>query len=278
MTDHCTQFEATGGGMMLTNAIFLYRNETRGRSAGYGSHTGEAGAFASIHRVEHRDEGGPIVAAGTPLTRAHLRQWTDALGKSAPPEVLPPNILVAHADVLAWWVPAHVRPSYFNLSRPPAGLRALAARTIVRVPYPAHLLVATRWGLGVYALPTNERPTGETSVLHSPILNVFINGSLCWGNIPRPKSLNVSAIPEFEQALFDSWSTHPNPGQELTVTGSGGLIALWDDLAARGATRFPVRRLKPFLGERRQRRPRASKALSDRGMTLGRLIAESAAR
>ncbi|TXI80669.1 MAG: PRTRC system protein B [Cupriavidus sp.] len=278
MSDHCTQFEATGGGMMLTNAILLYRNETRGNSVRYGSDAGEAGAFASIHRVEHRDEGGPIIAAGTPLTRAHLRQWTDALGKSAPPELLPPNILVAHADVLAWWVPAHVRPAYFNLSRPPIALRALGARTIVRVPYPAHLLVATRRSLGVYALPSNERPTCGTSVLHSPILNVFIDGSLCWGDIPRPKSLNVSVIPEFEQALFDSWSTHPNPGQELTVTGRGGLIALWDDLAAREATRFPVRRLRPFLGERRQRKPRASKGVPAGGMTLGRLIAESAAR
>ncbi|NWM25016.1 PRTRC system protein B, partial [Escherichia coli] len=87
-------------------------------------------------------------------------------------------------------------------------------------------------------------PTAETILLHSPILNVFLNGSLCWGNIPRPTSLEVAAIPEFERALFDSWSTHPNPGQELTVTGKGGLVRLWDNLAATRATRFPVKRLK----------------------------------
>jgi PRTRC genetic system protein B len=276
MSDHCTQFEATGGGMMLTNAILLYRNETRSGSTRYGPPGGSAEAFASIHRIEHRDEGGPIIAAGTPLTRAHLRQWSEALEKAAPPEILPENVLVAHADVLAWWVPAHVRPAYFNLARPPAGLRALSARTIVRVPYPAHLLVATRRTLGVYALASNERPTSESTLLHSPILNVFTNGSLCWGDIPRPKTLSVSAIPDFERALFDSWSTHLNPGQELTVSGKGGLIALWDELAAREATRFPVRRLKPFVGERRQRGPSGSRSQLTAGMTLGKLIAQSA--
>jgi hypothetical protein len=132
---------------------------------------------------------------------------------------LPDTVLVSHPDVLAWWSPAQVRPAYFALSSPPDGLRALARRTTVAVPYPAHLFIATRTGLGVYALPASERPVADTPVLHSPILNVFIEGRLCWGNIPRPKTLGVAAIPEFERAVFDSWSTHPNPGQEWTVTG-----------------------------------------------------------
>ena len=136
------------------------------------------------------------------------------------------------------------------------------------VPYPAHLLIATRSALGVYALPVNERPNADTRVLHSPILNVFINGTLCWGNIPVPRSLNAASIPEFEQALFDSWSTHPNPGQEFTVGGKGGLIRLWDDLAARRARRFPVSRLKLFgAGNRRQARRTSVEA-----MTVGKLI------
>ena len=191
--------------------------------------------------VEHGGEGGPTIAAGTPLTRAHLRQWTEALGRAAPPQILPHNVLVAHRDMLAWWTPEQVRPAYFDLSTPPAGLRVLAQRTIRPVPYPAQLFVATPRRLGVYALAENERPSATTRVLHSPVLNVFVDGSLCWGNIPRPRTLDVAAIPDFERALFDSWSTHPNPGQELTVTGKGGLLKLWDDLAARQATRKATR-------------------------------------
>jgi PRTRC genetic system protein B len=105
-------------------------------------------------------------------------------------------------------------------------------------------------------------------VLHSPILNVFVNGTLCWGNIPVPRLLTISSIPEFERALFDSWSTHPNPGQEFTISGKGGLVRLWDDLAARRARRFPVRRLKPFGAGS----PRQARRTSAEAMTVGKLI------
>lgn len=261
---HSTQFEATEGGMVLTNAILLYRGEAPQRS--YDRPCSGSGAFASLHVVEHVD-GQPVIAAGTPLSRAHLRQWTEALGRNVTPEILPDNVLVSHPDMLAWWVPEQIRASYFALSSPPAGLKALAERTTLPLPYPAHLFVATRGGLGVYALPMNQRPTADTVVLHSPVLNVFIDGRLCWGNIPKPKALTIASMPEYERAVFDSWSTHPNPGQELTVTGKGGLVRLWDDLAARGARRFPVKRLKPFNASAGKRGAKADP------MTLGKLIA-----
>ncbi|MDR7256269.1 PRTRC genetic system protein B [Sphingomonas sp. BE270] len=278
MPDHSTHFEASGGGLVLTNAILLYRNEAPRNLKPYGAPREAAPAFASIHAIEHDDEARPMIAAGVPLSRAHLRQWTEALGRTVLPEILPANILVAHPDMLAWWIPERVRPAYFALSAPPVGLRVLSARTTVPVPYPAHLFVATRSNLGVYALPANQRPTAETTVLHSPILNVFVDGRLCWGNIPRPKALTIATIPEFENAVFDSWSTHPNPGQELTVTGKGGLVRLWDDLAARGAKRFPVGRLKPFGagGGRQARRPAGTPAAG--AMTVGKLVASNAGR
>jgi PRTRC genetic system protein B len=271
MPDHSTLFEATGGGMVLTNAILLYRNQPPRNANPYGAPRQGGPAFASIHAVEHDEQGQPTIAAGAPLSRPHLRQWTEALGRTATPELLPANVLVAHPDMLAWWTPEQVRPGYFNLSAPPAGLRALSMRTVVPVPYPAHLFIATRSGLGVYALPENRRPDANTPVLYSPVLNVFTNGQLCWGNVARPKALAVASIPEFEHAVFDSWSTHPNPGQELTVTGKVGLVRLWDDLAARRAKRFPVRRLKPFVGgtRRQDRRP------SGDPITVGHLIALS---
>lgn len=256
MSQHSTEFEATDGGLELTNAILLYQNGPR-RTA----------AFASMHAVKLQ-EGRPMIAAGTPLTRAHLRQWTAALGRAAAPEILPDNVLVSHPDVLAWWVPEQVRTAYFAITHPAADLRALKQRTTVALPYPAHLLVATRRGLGVYALPESRRPQADTAVLFSPVLNVYIDGSLCWGNIPRPKALTIGSIGEYERAVFDSWSTHPNPGQEKTVTGKGGLVRLWDGLAARGAKRFPVKRLRPFSFAR-DRNTEADP------VTLGRLIARS---
>lgn len=261
MSQRSTQFEATEGGMVLANAILLYRTEADGQ----GRALQGASAFASLHPVEHQD-GRPTIGAGAALSRAALLQWTEALGRAVVPEILPANVLVAHADMLAWWSPEQVRPAYFALTSPPAGLRALGERIVTPVPYPAHLFVATRHGLGVYALPTSERPTAETELLYSPILNVFIGGQLCWGNIPEPKTITASAIPEFERAVFESWSTHPNAGQEHTVSGKGGLVRLWDELAARRTKRFPVKRLRPFGTRDRQN------AGAD-PITLGRLIA-----
>ncbi|MGD9811747.1 MAG: PRTRC system protein B [Sphingobium sp.] len=267
MPRHSTMFEAAEG-LVLTNAILLYQSKTTRRYNPGVNSRHDGAAFASMHGIEHDDDDQPTIASGVPLSRAHLRQWAELLGRSTAPEILPANVLVAHPDMLAWCMPEQVRPAYFDLSTRPADLQILSARLVVPVPYPAHLFIATRSALGVYALSDNERPAADTPVLHSPILNVFLNGTLCWGNIPRPKALSVASIPEFERAVFESWSTHPNPGQELTVTGKGGLVRLWDDLAARGARRFPVRRLKPFgAGARRSARRTVAEPI-----TVGKLI------
>lgn len=255
-------FEDTDGGLMLSNAILLYRSA--GALSYAASQTGGP-TFASMHAIDHSD-GQPVIAAGTPLSRAHLRQWTAALGQTAAPEILAANVLVAHPDILAWWVPAAVRTSYFNLTSP-KGLTALASQTVMPLPYPAHVFVATRGRLGVFALPVSERPSADTAVLHSPVLNVFIDGGLCWGNIAFPKSITAASIPDFERAVFDSWSTHANPGQEATVTGKGGLVRLWDSLAARKATRFPTHRLKPFAAR--------SGGKAGQPMTFGEIVTRS---
>ncbi|WP_454887915.1 PRTRC system protein B [Sphingomonas oryzagri] len=274
MPDHSTQFEATAGGMVLSNAILLYRTETlRDRPPRAGDP-----AFASIHGIEHDADGRPTIAAGASLTREHLWQWTEALGRTALPEILPANVLVAHPDMLAWWVPEQVRAAFFAISSPPDGLEVLSARAIVAVPYPAHLFIATRSNLEVYALPANERPDADTRLLHSPILNVYADGLLCWGNIPKPKALTTASIPEYERAVFDSWSTHPNVGQDLTVSGKGGLVRLWDGLAASKASRFPVKRLKPFGAGPRRQGQRNAKLADAEPMTLGKAIAARSMR
>jgi len=255
------EFETVGGGLTLTSAILLYGPEGAGRPM-----TGAA--FASLHGIEEHD-GKPVIAAGTPLTRAHVRKWASLLGRAAAPEILPENVLVSHPDMLAWWIPERVRTAHFAISHPTADLKVLGQRTTVAVPYPAHLLIATRRSLGVYALAVNKRPTAETVAYHSPVLNVFINGSLCWGNIAKPKTLGISSMAQFEAAVFDSWSTHPNAGQDQAITGKGGLVRLWDDLAVRKARTFPVRRLKPFLTTTRGK-------TKGQPLTVGQLIAGGA--
>lgn len=117
MSDHSSHFETTGGGLVLTNAVLLYQAGTPRTPSPYGAPRPDAAAFASMHAVEHDADGRPTIAAGVPLSRAQLRQWTEALGRTAVPEILPANVLVSHPDVLAWWVPEQVRQAYFALDR-----------------------------------------------------------------------------------------------------------------------------------------------------------------
>ncbi len=84
----------------------------------------------------------------------------------------------------------------------------------------------------------------------------------------KPKALNVASMAQFEAAVFDSWSTHPNAGQDQSVTGKGGLVRLWDDLAARGAKVFPVSRLKPF-------HPHQNRPAAPQPVTVAQLIAKA---
>ena len=128
MSEHSTQFEAAGGGLVLRGAILLYRSEGPRNFSSHGPHRGDAAAFASMHAVEHDEEGRPTIAAGVPLSRAHLRQWTEALGRTVRPELLPENVLVAHPDMLAWWVPEQVPPPAPGQTQAP-GLNCRCSRS-----------------------------------------------------------------------------------------------------------------------------------------------------
>lgn len=246
----------------LTHAILLYSG---GQTASYARETAGK-AFASYHPVTIDAHGRPEIGAGVPLERKQLRDWTRMLGEYAPPQLLPDHVLVSHPEMLAWWIPARRRTAYFKISRPTPDLAVLGQEIAIEVPYPAHVLIARNNTLEAYALERSERPGGETPLLHSPILNVFVDGTLCWGNIAKPRRLDVAAIPAFEAALFDSWSTHPNIGQDATITDKRGLVRLWDDLAAKGRRSFPVAKLKPFGSINRGRRHR------DKPVTLRSII------
>lgn len=246
MSDHTTQFEQASQGLELANAILLYKPHGERPISPYGHSRRQDPALATIHPVSVGDDGSAEIGSGRPMTRADLRHWTEHLSPATAPKLLPENILVLHKDIMAWWIPAAQRNAYFDLRSPPEGLQALFERKVTTAPYPAHVLIATRGRLAVFALKSSQRPGADTPLLHSPILNVFLDGTLCWGNIAAPKTLEPDAIPQWEAALFDSWSTHPNQGQDGTVRGKEGLVSIWDDIVAFDRKRFPVSRMKPF--------------------------------
>ncbi len=254
---------------MQTNAILLLQKQ-RGPRPRFPSCSldEDAGRFRqSIHQIDHDAAGAPTIAAGTPLDTSTLA----ALVAGARPRRRAPNSPrdgARCASRSARFVGAHAgAASIFQPVGPAGGPScAFAGRTSC----PGRISRARpcrHWRrLCVYALGRSERPRPRPSRFTSPVLNVFPNGSLCWGNIPRPTSLEVAAIPEFERALLDPGRRTPIR-QELTVTGKGGLARLLDNLAATRATRFPVKRLKAFAGDRRQAVPRGGTKAEP--MTLG---------
>ena len=87
------------------------------------------------------------------------------------------------------------------------------------------------------------------------------------------QDLEDSRLPDGDVTVAVEYSTL-NYKDGLAITGKGGLVRLWDDLAARKAKRFPVRRLRPFdPGRTRQASRRATR--TDQ-MTLGKLLARGA--
>jgi PRTRC genetic system protein B len=241
----------------LAEAILLYR-------------CGQRDAYATVHDVTPALDGTPVVGAGAPLSRERLRNWTKALRSEPPLAFIPDTILARSAEALVWWIPAAVREAYFSLNKKSStGLTILAKKTVRKVPYPPLLLAAVGDQLLVHALRANRRPTPETPLYRSPILNVDAAGALCWGSIPRPALEAPDVVAQLERALFESWSTHPNDAKNPAVDMPGGTPALWEHLIATKAKTFPTKVLKPHtrpIGGRARTRP----------MTLADLIASIA--
>lgn len=246
---HRTAIEASNSSLALSQAILLYTTTGSGR---------EIPAYATRHPVTIDAGGNPEIGAGTALTEDTLRKWHAQIHRATKPELLPENVLVSHQDMLIWWVPAQTRTAWFNISKNhlPEDARHLTEETVQPVPYPAHLFAVVGRTFHVYALKTNKRPTPDTVLHHSPVLNVFSNSTLCWGNIKNPGKPILANIPLYERAVFDSWSTHPNPGQNQAIRYQGGLIALWDFLIDIKANKFPGRTLKPVTSTIASDRPR----------------------
>ena len=72
-------------------------------------------AFASVHEPYRDPAGGaPYLDAGRPITIEFLRTLARGLGLGITPEILPPSVLMWAPELMAWWVPAAIRPMFFS--------------------------------------------------------------------------------------------------------------------------------------------------------------------
>lgn len=212
---------------VLSRAILLYGNKHPGR------------AWATIHPVTIKPNGAADIGVGRAVTHDDIQEWTEAIRKEPPLDFLPDNILARTADAIVWRVPAGVHETLFDLpGKLSKDSKVLSGKISRTLPYPSLMLAATRRTLQIFALSDDVRPGPETLLCHAPTLNTYEDGAMCWGSVAMPSLDAPNATKLFERAVFDTWNLHPN--SDWT-----DLVALWDDIAASGATVFPTERLLP---------------------------------
>lgn len=205
--------------------------------AGFLVHVGAAGAVVTGHDIFDVPGHGPTLVSGYPITREMADLLVRGLERRVPTRaVLPPEVLCWDGLRLAWWRPATLRPIRFRTGKP--DLDALSLREVL---HPATLFVTDPGRLRVYALAGDARPTAATPVFQAPYYNTYADGSVCAGAVPFPRSAEVTDIPAWERAWYESEGTHCTC-RELTRY-PGGHDALWP--AMRTATVFPVDSLVP---------------------------------
>jgi PRTRC genetic system protein B len=206
----------------LSEAVLVYRS-------------GGDGAFASLHKVEKQQDGAPYLAAGEPVTTAFVRTLAEGLGARAKPEILPESVLARTPDLLVWWSRPQRRVMFFGGTDEQArGLNGLV------FPHPALVFKAAGRDLFVRALATTSRPEGNSPLKTAPYWNTDSRGLVCPGTMRVPDGSDVSSIPRWEAAYFQSNFTHAAGAVRLT-SHPGGFIGLWRSLAGRKT--MPVRYL-----------------------------------
>jgi PRTRC genetic system protein B len=206
--------------LKLYQAVLLYKNDHGNRY------------MASVHGVVQQNrEGSPVLGAGQLLSTASLRELSRQLGTGCPVEFLPDEVVARTPELLAWWMPAAVRPMFFRAG---SELEGISGK---RFPHPPLLFVVCSTVLYVCALFATKRPQPDTKLAAAPYWNLDSNGAVCAGTMRTPMSLTVASIAAWQQAFFQSEFTHPGGGGRLTKR-RGGTAALWKSLA--GKKRFPL--------------------------------------
>jgi PRTRC genetic system protein B len=206
----------------LSEAVLVYR-------------AGGGGAFASLHKVKHADDGVPYLAPGEPLTTAFVRTLSQGLGAQVKSEIFPEGILARTSELLVRWSRPQRRVMFFGGTDP-------EARRFNGLVFPHSALVFKVLGkdLFVRAIATNSRPTPETALKTAPYWNTDSRGLVCAGSMRVPESSDIASIPAWQDAYFQSEFTHAAGAVRLT-SHPGGFIGLWRSLS--GRKRFSVQYL-----------------------------------
>lgn len=229
-----TQNADKAGTVKLSSAILLY---TSGSFS-----NGQERGYATIHEVEQENGGAPVIKAGTALQDRQLRRILKSLQPKNKKQVglLPENVLVNDEGLVVWWTKAQQRTAFFRTDDANAIGNASG-----KVHYPALLYVLREGRFSVFALKSTKRPGMDTDLFHAPLMNIFDTGGVCTGNVEFPRSVSLSKLKEWEDALLNSYFTHPNHSKVIKRY-KGGVHQLYRDMLNGKHTKFPSACLQKF--------------------------------
>lgn len=185
--------------------------------------SGQGDVYATTHTVDIGATGTErsVIGPGVALTKDALAKFASAVNvATAYAGFVPSNMLYTSPNLLAWWVPAAVRNTWFKCREV-----TVIGEESGPAAHPAMVFVATSTDWYVFALATSERPAPDAEIYHSPHMNVWEGGRICTGNVELPEHLSAETLAAYEQAFFRSRFTHPN--HMNAVNGAGGMYGLW---------------------------------------------------
>lgn len=202
--------------------------------------SGQGDVYATTHQIDvdaaHPDR--RVIGPGVALTKDALAKFGASVSvATAYAGFVPSNMLYTSPNLLAWWVPAAMRNTWFKCTADTLGEVSGPAA------HPALVFVATSANWYVFALRTSQRPAPAAPLFHSPHMNVWDGGRICTGNVELPEHLSADTLTAYEQAFFRSRFTHPN--RQEAVKSKGGMYGLWRDQLAKPDAAAMTRALKP---------------------------------
>lgn len=175
----------------------------------------------------------PILLPGTPIALESLAEFADLAAKRTSYRgFVHERVVYLAPNTLVWWTPACTRRVWFAHSGE-LGNRSGECN------HPPLVFVVSKKNWSVFALRSNERPSGKTRLYQAPYFNVWLGGRICVGNVDTPDEINSDSIKPFEDAFFRSRFTHPNTPK--LINKRGGAVRLWLDLL--DGAKFPLNQL-----------------------------------
>ncbi len=192
-----------------SRAIVLYESRSGGQ------------AFATINHVSLVGDR-PVIGPGRCLTREAVQDTLSKLLKrSQHREILPGNVLWFGDSRLCWHVPSQRRPIFFKTSDPQFNKEMNG----VEVLHPPLVFIARPGQLSIWAVASDARPEGSTTLCQAPYFNVYDDGLMCRGNATLPDVPAIEQIGRFERAFFETNFTHTNTARLVAI--EGGHNAYW---------------------------------------------------